>query len=107
VLRLVVDTNVLVSALLSARSPAAQLLDHWEKRHVDLLVCEQQLDELGRVTRYPKIRDRITPSVAGLLVNQLREVAIGVDNVPIAEIPPIRMMTGCWDSQKREMRTTS
>lgn len=41
-----------------------------------------QLDELKRVTRYPKIRDRLTPALAGRLINELREVAILVNDVP-------------------------
>lgn len=87
-MRLVIDTNVLVSALLNAHSNAAVLLDQWEMRRFDVLTCEEQLGELARVTRYPRIRERITPSVAGLLVNQLRKVAVVVDNVPSPGISP-------------------
>lgn len=36
--------------------------------------------------RYPKLRKRITPSVADLLLHQLREVATVVDDVPAVEV---------------------
>lgn len=87
-MRLVIDTNILVSALLNARSNAALLLDQWEMRRFDVLTCEQQLEELARVTRYRRIQERITPSVAGLLVNQLRKVAVVIDDVPAPEVSP-------------------
>jgi len=32
-----------------------------------------QLDELTRVTRYRKIRERPTPALAGKLINELRD----------------------------------
>lgn len=87
-MRLVIDTNILVSALLNPHSNAAALLDQWEMRRFDVLMCEQQLDELTRVTRYPKLQKRITHSIAGSLVNQLRKVAVMVDDVPTPDISP-------------------
>lgn len=86
--RLVIDTNILVSALLGGQSNAVILLDQWKMRRFELLTCEEQLIELARVTRYPRIQERITPSVAGFLVNQLRKVAVVVDDVPAPDISP-------------------
>lgn len=85
-MRLIVDTNILISALLSRSSAAAQLLDHWERRRFEVLTCEAQLDELTRVTRYPKIRARLAPSAAGSLVNQLRQVATVVRDLPAVDV---------------------
>ncbi len=67
-MRLVVDTNILVSALLAATSLPAQLVVLWRDGRFDLLTTAEQLDELTRVTRYPKIRSRLAPAVAGRLV---------------------------------------
>jgi len=47
----------------------------------DLLTSAEQLDELLRVTRYPKIRERLTPALAGRLINELREIAAVVKNL--------------------------
>lgn len=87
-MRLVVDTNILISALLNSRSSAASLLDQWEMQRFELLTCEQQLGELSRVTRYPKIQIHITPSVAGRLINQLRKVATVVADIPRPDVSP-------------------
>ena len=81
-MRLVIDTNILVSALLAGTSLPAHLIDLWREGRFDLLTSAEQLDELMRVTRYPKIRERLTPALAGRLINELREIAVVVQNLP-------------------------
>ena len=81
-MRVVVDTNILVSALLSARSLPAELIELWRESRFDLLTSTEQVDELKRVTRYPKIRERLSPTLAGRLINKLRDVAVLVSDLP-------------------------
>lgn len=81
-MRLVIDTNVLVSALLSDRSAPAQLVTLWRQGRFALLISDAQLGEIRRVTRYPKIRERLSPALAGSLVNELREAAEHVADLP-------------------------
>lgn len=81
-MRLVIDTNVLVSALLLGTSLPAHLVVLWREGRFDLLTSPGQLDELMRVTRYPKIRERLSPALAGRLVNELRRLAIVLDRPP-------------------------
>ena len=87
-MRLVVDTNILVSALLSATSLPARITLLWRAGRFDLLTAAEQLDEVTRVTRYPKIRERLTPAVAGRLVNDLRALAITLDALPAVDVSP-------------------
>lgn len=59
----VLDTNIIISALLLPSSQPARIVTLWREG-----TAEPQIDELMRVTRYPKIRDKINPaSTAGLL----------------------------------------
>jgi hypothetical protein len=81
--RLVIDTNVLVSALLSGTSLPAHLIVLWREGRFDLLTSAEQLDELMRVTRYPKIRERLSPAVAGRLINELRDIATVIGRLPV------------------------
>ena len=81
-MRLVVDTNILVSALLVERSLPAHLVVLWRAGRFDLVTAAAQLGELRRVTRYPKLRERLAPPLAGRLVNELRRVAIVVSDLP-------------------------
>jgi hypothetical protein len=83
--RVVVDTNVLVSALLSPASPPAALIEHWRRGRFTLLCARKQLEEFAQVTRYPKLRARLTPALAGRLVNELRELAEDIGPLPHIE----------------------
>jgi putative PIN family toxin of toxin-antitoxin system len=87
-MRLVLDTNVLLTALMSPASSSAQILTLWRSRKFDLLTTTEQLDEISRATRYPKIRTRLTPALAGRLVNQLRDLAILVEKLPKVDRSP-------------------
>ena len=87
-MRLVVDTNILVSALLSATSLPARIILLWRAGRFDLLTAAEQLDEFARVTRYPKIRERLIPAVAGRLVNDLRALAVVVSSLPAVDVSP-------------------
>ena len=53
-MRLVIDTNVLLSAVMSSASPSAQIFALWRSRKFDLLTAAEQIDEIARVTRYRK-----------------------------------------------------
>lgn len=39
-----------------------------------------------RVTRYPRIRERLPPALAGRLINQLRDLAIVVEKLPTVTV---------------------
>lgn len=85
-MRVVIDTNVFISALLSSRSLPAQLVALWQKGHFSLLTSIEQIEELRRVTRYSKIRARLSPMLAGRLVNELRRIATVLDDLPVVTI---------------------
>jgi uncharacterized protein len=87
-MRVVLDTNVLVSALLVEASLPAQVLTLWRAGRFTLLTSTQQLDELRQVTRYPKLRSRLTPALAGRLINELRQVAVLIQDLPLVDVSP-------------------
>ncbi|PPQ31851.1 putative toxin-antitoxin system toxin component, PIN family [Rhodopila globiformis] len=82
-MRLVIDTNVLIRALLSGTSLPAHLIVLWREGRFDLLTSVEQLDELMRVTRYPRICERLSPALAGRLINELRDIATVIDRLPV------------------------
>lgn len=85
-MRLVIDTNVLISALLVGTSLPAHLITLWREGRFELLTAAEQLDELMRVTRYPKIRERLTPALVGRLINELRDIAVVLGNLPAVTV---------------------
>jgi putative PIN family toxin of toxin-antitoxin system len=55
VIRVVLDTNVLVSGFLFGGTPG-KLLDLWKTRTIRLIMSRVMLDEFLRVLAYPKLR---------------------------------------------------
>ena len=87
-MRVVLDTNVLISALLVGRSTSAQLLTAWRRGQFELLTCELQLQEVRAVTRRDAVRALIRPALAGELINQLRGMAVWIDALPPVDRSP-------------------
>jgi putative PIN family toxin of toxin-antitoxin system len=92
-MRVILDTNVLVSTLLSERTAPARVILHWRQGRFTVLTCEEQFDEIRRVTRYPKIRTRILPALAGRMVNELRSTA-----ETVSDLPDITISRDPWDN---------
>jgi len=86
--RLVIDTNIMISALLAGTSLPAHLIVLWREGRFDLLTSAAQIDELMRVTRYPKIRERLAPALAGRLINEIRDLAILLAELPVVTASP-------------------
>jgi putative PIN family toxin of toxin-antitoxin system len=87
-MRVVLDTNVLISALLVEHSRPATLVDLWRDGRFILLTAQPQLEELMRVSRYPKIRERLRPALAGRLINEMRNLAVLVTELPHVAVSP-------------------
>jgi len=83
--RVVVDANVLVSALLSGTGHPARLLQLWLDGEYEIVVSQALIAEVERALAYPKIRKRIAEEDAADFVRILRELA---DVVPDSNDPP-------------------
>jgi putative PIN family toxin of toxin-antitoxin system len=87
-MRVILDTNVLISALISPSGPADRVYRGWRSGVFDLVSCEEQIAEIRRVTRRPLLRSLIKPAEAGRLVNQLRHLAVMADPLPEVTASP-------------------
>jgi putative PIN family toxin of toxin-antitoxin system len=81
-MRVVLDTNVLISALISPAGPADLLYQAWRSNRFTLITSDEQLEEFRRVTRYLKLRPFIDASAAGTILNELRLVAVKLTKLP-------------------------
>lgn len=52
------DTNILVSALISPRSKPAKLLFYWKERRFALVISDILLQEFSEVIRRPRIKEK-------------------------------------------------
>jgi putative PIN family toxin of toxin-antitoxin system len=73
--RAVVDVNVLISGVLSAKDPSAEILRASRDGLFELVISEMLLTELERTFRYPKLRKRIPPEKAIAFANWIRSHA--------------------------------
>ena len=88
----VLDPNVLVSALLSATGAPAQLIRLWLQGEFELLVSPALLDELRRVIAYPKVAERMvaedTVAFIRLLASEAQTEPDPTDRPPISAQDP-------------------
>jgi hypothetical protein len=75
-MRVLLDTNVLVSALITSNTPPDLIYRAWRKQAFDLIFCDEQLIEIERVLAYPKLQRYVRESEAALLLSGLRQLAI-------------------------------
>jgi putative PIN family toxin of toxin-antitoxin system len=80
--RVALDTNILISALLLASGHPAAIYRAWIAGRFTLVTCEEQIEELRAVLQKPALAERIRPHRAGRLVNELRRVAKMVEQLP-------------------------
>lgn len=87
-MRVVLDTNVIISRYLSPHGPPAQILERWEVHAFELLVSQPILDEYRRALLYERVAAR-----HGLSVEEVDEVveAMGQFGALVApeEVAPV------------------
>jgi predicted nucleic acid-binding protein len=64
-MRVVLDTSVLVSALMVQLGYPAAIYRRWEEGDFTLLICKEKLAELRATLRKPAIARRLKPYKAG------------------------------------------
>ena len=81
----ILDTNILISALLVQSGNPAILYRAWVEGEFDLLMCSQQLSELRSTLRKPSLAERIHPHSAGRMVNDLKRLTVMLGPLPKVE----------------------
>ena len=87
-MRVVLDTGILIAALITRETPPDLIYQAWRKKKFELITSEWQLSEFRRVSRYPKLRKYLVPSEAGNMINGLKYQALVLTDLPALEISP-------------------
>jgi hypothetical protein len=87
-MRVVLDTNIIVSALLAPAGKPAAIIRIWLDGKFTLLTCAAHVDELRSTLQKPRVSERIKPHKAGRLVNQIKNLAEDIDPLPRVERSP-------------------
>lgn len=85
-MRVVLDTGILIAALITVETPPDKIYRAWRKNRFELITSKWQLEEFRRVSRYPKLRNYINPAEAGHMVNGLRQRAYVYDQLPTVDL---------------------
>ena len=84
-MRVVLDTNVLVSAMITSVGKPAAIVNAWVEGKFTLVTCAAHVDELRSTLQKPRVVELIKPHKAGRLVNQIRKLAEDVGELPTVE----------------------
>lgn len=80
-MRVVLDTNIFISALISRQGNPAKILDKWQKKEIEVVVSPAIIAEIYQVTGYERLQkkyQRIREEREGL-VDELRKFATIVE----------------------------
>ncbi len=87
-MRIVIDTGIFVSALITKNTPPDILYDAWKRRAFQLITSDVQLEEIERVLGYKKLRRFIQPEEATLLLDTISSVAEIMTELPYIDVSP-------------------
>ena len=99
----VIDTNLLLSALINPHGLPATVIRAWvERRTFTLATCAYQLHELRTVSRRAELAKYIKPAQAGRLINQLQALAlVAPEPLPTVDVsvdPFDNFLLGCAEA---------
>jgi putative PIN family toxin of toxin-antitoxin system len=80
-MRVVLDSNILLSALISPHSPPNRIYQAWRKGVFELVTCSEQIEEIRRASRYPKLKHILQPHRVGLMLNNMQKTMV-INSLP-------------------------
>ena len=87
-MRLLLDTNIIISGLLSSKGAPGKLVRAWLSGRFELVTSEEQLDELRRVLDYEHLKRLIKPAQARDFVENVDALAIMAVDLPVLDVSP-------------------
>ncbi len=82
-MRVILGTNVLLGALISPCGSPDMIYRAWRAARFDLVTSAAQLDELRRVSRYPKLKAILPAHRIGTMVNNMQRAVV------LGALPPL------------------
>jgi len=75
-MRVVLDTNILFSALISPHGAPDVIYRAWRLARFEVVTSQAQLDEIRRASRYPKLQSVLQPVKVGAMMNNLQRAVV-------------------------------
>ena len=90
-MRVILDTNVLLGALISPYGSPDAIYRAWRAARFELVTSTVQLEELRRVSRYPKLKAILPAHRVGTMVNNMQRAVV------LEYLPPLPEGVGVND----------
>jgi putative PIN family toxin of toxin-antitoxin system len=84
-MKIVLDTNVLLSGLARPGSVPGKIITAWDNHSFDVVASEFQLAELARVLKYPKVRKLLQWDEV-LIQSFIRQLCLRVEIVDVSQV---------------------
>ena len=86
--RLVLDTNILIGALITKGTPPDQLYRAWLRGDIELVTSATQIAELAEVLARPRIRRLVDADEANAILENLAVRALVLNDLPAVDLSP-------------------
>ena len=87
-MRVVLDTNILISALITKGTPPDLLYRAWLRNELELVTSVAQIEEIRNVLARPRMRRYVDATDAGELVAAIYQRATVLGDVPVTSRSP-------------------
>jgi len=87
-MRVILDANILLSALLAPLGAPAKILAAWERKLFTLVACENLVSELRDVASRPFFRAKLRAGVAEMLAISIQDLSSYYEDLPSGPVAP-------------------
>ena len=87
-MRVVLDTNILISALITRNTPPDKLYQAWLRGEIELVIADAQIAEIYDVISRPRLRRYIDADEADAIVENIATRALIITELPVVSVSP-------------------
>lgn len=87
-MRVVLDTNILIGALITQGTPPDRLYRAWLRGEIDLVTSPAQMTELADVLARPRLQNFLDADEAAAIIENLGARALILDDLPDVNVSP-------------------
>ena len=86
--RVVLDTNILISALITRNTPPDKLYQAWLRGEIELVISDAQVAEIYDVLSRPRLRRFLDADEADAIAENIATRALIITELPVVNVSP-------------------
>ena len=87
-MRVVLDTNILISALITRNTPPDKLYQAWLRGEIELVISDAQVAEIYDVLSRPRLRRFLDADEADAIAENIAARALVITELPVVNVSP-------------------